>query len=48
MVNPEITHPMVATTAPGIPATRIPTKEEVLTAIGPGVICEIVMISVNS
>ena len=36
--------PSVATTAPGIPAIFIPTKVAELTAIGPGVICEMVII----
>ena len=35
-------HPPVATTAPGIPATLIPTKVAAFIEIGPGVICEIV------
>ena len=41
-------HPSVATNAPGIPAILIPTKVAELTAIGPGVICEMVIRSVNS
>ena len=41
-------HPAVAAIAPGNPATLIPTKVAELTAIGPGVICEIVIRSVNS
>ena len=41
-------HPVVATTAPGIPAIFIPTKVAEFTAMGPGVICEIVIRSVNS
>ena len=41
-------HPRVATRAPGIPAMRIPTKVAELTAIGPGVIWEMVIRSVNS
>ena len=41
-------HPKVATKAPGIPAILIPTNVAELTAIGPGVICEIVIRSVNS
>lgn len=41
-------HPSVATAAPGIPAILIPTKVAELIAIGPGVICEIVIRSVNS
>ena len=41
-------HPSVATTAPGIPAIFSPTKVAELTAIGPGVICDIVIRSVNS
>ena len=48
ITNPEITHPKVAVIAPGIPAILIPTNVEVFTARGPGVICEIVIISVNS
>lgn len=47
-INPNRIHPNVATIAPNIPAMRIPTKVEVLTAKGPGVIWEIVIISVNS
>lgn len=47
-INPEIILPRVATMAPGIPAIRIPTKEAVLTTRGPGVIWEIVIISVYS
>lgn len=38
MQIPEITHPKVAIIAPGIPAICIPTKVEVFTANGPGVI----------
>lgn len=38
IINPDIIHPKVATIAPNIPAIRIPTKEAVLTAKGPGVI----------
>ena len=41
-------HPRVATRAPGIPAMRIPTKVAELTAIGQGVIWEMVIRSVNS
>ena len=44
---PEMTQPRVARTAPGSPAIRTPTKVEVLTAKGPGVSCEIVIISVK-
>ena len=40
--------PMVAAIAPGIPAMRVPTKVAELIAIGPGVIWEIVIRSVNS
>lgn len=38
IINPDRMHPNVATIAPKIPAIRIPTKEAVLTAKGPGVI----------
>ena len=48
MKNPDKMLPIVATIAPGILAIRIPTKEAVLTTKGPGVICEIVIISVYS
>ena len=41
-------HPNVATSAPGMPAILIPTKVAELTAIGPGVIWEMVTRSVNS
>ena len=41
-------HPTVATTAPGIPAIFSPTKVAEFTAMGPGVICDIVIRSVNS
>ena len=41
-------HPRVAIKAPGIPAILIPTKVAELTAIGPGVIWEMVIRSVNS
>ena len=41
-------HPRVAISAPGIPAILIPTKVAEFTAIGPGVIWEMVMRSVNS
>ena len=41
-------HPRVATSAPGIPAILIPTKVAELMAIGPGVIWEMVIRSVNS
>lgn len=40
--------PIVATTAPIIPAILIPTNVDIFIAKGPGVICEIVIISVNS
>ena len=40
--------PKVATSAPGIPAMRMPTKVAELTAMGPGVIWEMVIRSVNS
>ena len=39
---------MVAASAPGTPAMRVPTKVAELTAIGPGVIWEMVIRSVNS
>ena len=48
MQMPEMTQPMVAATAPEIPAICRPTKVDVLTARGPGVICEMVIISVNT
>ena len=48
MIKPDRIHPIVAVTAPGMPAILSPVKVEVLTAKGPGVIWEIVMISVNS
>lgn len=48
IINPDRILPKVATIAPDIPAIRIPTKDAVLTAKGPGVICEIVIISVYS
>ena len=41
-------HPKVAARAPGTPAIFIPTKVAEFTAMGPGVIWEIVMRSVNS
>ena len=41
-------HPVVATIAPGIPAIFSPTNVAELIAIGPGVIWESVMRSVNS
>ena len=34
--------------APGSPAIWMPTKVAELMAIGPGVICEMVMMSINS
>lgn len=40
--------PKVAATAPGMPAILMPTKVAELIAIGPGVIWEIVIRSVNS
>ena len=40
--------PNVAINEPGIPATFVPTKVEAFKAIGPGVICEIVRISMYS
>ena len=48
MRMPLMTQPKVATIAPGIPPIRNPTKVEPLTARGPGVIWEIVIMSVNS
>lgn len=45
MQMPGMTQPIVAQTAPGIPAIWIPTKVEVLTVKGPGVICEMVIMS---
>lgn len=42
------TQPTVAAKAPGIPAMRVPTKVAELMAIGPGVIWEMVIRSVNS
>ena len=40
--------PRVAMMAPGRPAIWMPTKVAELTAIGPGVIWEMVMMSTNS
>ena len=40
--------PKVAATAPGMPAIWMPTNVAAFTTKGPGVICEIVMISVYS
>ena len=40
--------PIVAAMAPGILAILVPTKVAELIAIGPGVICDIVIKSVNS
>lgn len=40
--------PRVATSAPGMPAIRIPTKVAEFTAMGPGVISAMVIRSVNS
>lgn len=48
MTKPEKTQPKVAAKAPGIPAVLSPANVEVLTASGPGVIWEMVIISVNS
>ena len=48
IIKPEITQPKVAVIAPSIPAILIPTNVEVFTARGPGVIYEIIIISVNS
>ena len=42
------TQPTVATSAPATPAMRMPTKVAELMAMGPGVICEMVMMSANS
>ena len=42
------TQPAVATSAPLIPAMRMPTNVAELMAMGPGVICERVTMSVNS
>ena len=47
MVDGKI-HPMVAMIAPGKPAMRMPIKVAELMAIGPGVICAMVIRSVNS
>ena len=41
-------HPRVATAAPGSPAILMPTKVAELMAMGPGVIWEMVIRSVNS
>ena len=41
-------YPAVAQSAPGIPAIFSPTNVAEFTAIGPGVICEIVTRSPNS
>ncbi|OPD32981.1 hypothetical protein AL711_07675 [Clostridium botulinum] len=48
IINPDRILPKVATIAPDILAIRIPTKEAVLTTKGPGVIWEMVIISVYS
>ena len=47
MIQDGETPPIVAIMAPRSPAICIPTKVAALIAIGPGVICEIVIISVN-
>lgn len=41
-------HPNVQTSAPGIPANRMPTKVAELMEIGPGVISAMVIRSANS
>lgn len=48
MIKLGVTKPKVATTEPIRPATFVPTKVAELMAIGPGVICEMVMRWVNS
>lgn len=48
MIAPDTVHPTVAVSAPAIPAACTPTKVEAFTASGPGVICEIVIISANT
>lgn len=48
MVNGMRIQPKVQTMAPGIPASRIPTKVAELMEIGPGVISAMVMRSANS
>ena len=46
--NDGVTKPIVALIAPPIPATFIPANVAAFIPIGPGVICEIVKISINS
>lgn len=48
MIKDGMMHPRVQSTAPGIPARRVPTKVAELMEIGPGVISAMVMRSVNS
>ena len=48
MIQEGSTHPRVATSAPGSPASLTPTKVAELMAMGPGVIWEMVTRSVNS
>jgi len=43
-----VTLPIVAMTAPGSPATLVPTNVAALIAIGPGVIWDMVSKSANS
>ena len=48
IMNEGVMHPIVATRAPGNPATFVPTNVAALMAIGPGVICDMVSKSANS
>ena len=48
MIDDGNMQPIVATTDPKIPAILVPTNVAPFMAIGPGVICEIVIRSVNS
>ena len=48
MMHEGATQPSVATTAPPIPPTRMPTKVAALMAMGPGVIWDRVTTSANS
>ncbi len=48
MIQDGSMHPMVDTIAPPTPAIRIPTKVAELIAIGPGVIWDMVIKSINS
>ena len=48
MISDGRMQPIVATSAPGMPAMRMPTNVAELTVIGPGVISAMVIRSVNS